>query len=111
MTVPAARRAMASPPWPNGEMPSPAFGSSLSAAIRARCSGEWTRRISSSVASRVGIRTRWSTRPLTTTSSCSRRFVSAFSRCTNGCRPAAGSLGNSPADDDVSCQPKTSWYA
>ena len=57
------------------------------------------------------IRTRWSIRPLTTTSSWILRFVSAFSMCTNGCNPAVGFDGNNPAYDDVSCHPKISWYA
>ena len=45
---------------------------------------------------RGAIRTRWSISPLTTTSSWMRRFVSAFSRCTNGCSPAAGSAREQP---------------
>ena len=62
------------------------------------------------MAGRGARRTRWSISPLTTTSSWNRRLVSAFSKWMNGCSPAAGFDGKTPAYDDVSCHPKTSWY-
>ena len=104
---------MATPPWPNGEMPSPAsppFGSWLSASMRARCSGVWTRRISSSVAGAWATRTRWSIEPADDDELVEPALRLGVLEVDERLQTGGRIGGNSPAYDDVSCQPKTSWY-
>ena len=54
----------------------------------ARCSGVWTRRISSSVAGRARSCTSWSSTPVTSSRLRNLRFVSGFSKARSGCAQA-----------------------